>query len=281
MEHIRSIEELVRWKSEGHEKKLGFVPTMGALHDGHLSLVRLSQSKCDRTLVSIYVNPTQFNNPEDLAKYPNTLESDLQALEMMGCDAVFLPDAQLLYPQGLKSRDFDFDGLDRNMEGAGRPGHFEGMATVVTRFFELIGPDLAIFGEKDFQQLSIIRNVVAKEHWPVEIVPAAISREADGLAMSSRNMRLLPQEREDAAQIYAVLSSAVSKLNPAETTPKEFERECAKALNKVPSIHVEYVSCCDALTLEQVDTFITTRSTRVFAAVQCGKVRLIDNLPLF
>ena len=281
MEHIRSIEELARWKSEGREKKLGFVPTMGALHDGHLSLVRLSQSKCDRTLVSIYVNPTQFNNAEDLAKYPNTLEADLQALEMTGCDAVFLPDAQMLYPNGLKSRSFDFEGLDRYMEGAGRPGHFEGMATVVTRFFELIGPDLAIFGEKDYQQLCIIRQVVAKEDWPVEIVPAAISREADGLAMSSRNMRLLPHERENAAQIFAVLSSAIAELNPRETDPKAFENRCADALNAVPSIHVEYVSCCDAATLQQVDEFNTNRPTRVFAAVQCGKVRLIDNLPLF
>lgn len=281
MEHIHSIEELARWKSEGREKKLGFVPTMGALHDGHLSLVRLSQSISDLTIVSIYVNPTQFNRAEDLAAYPNTLAADLNALEALGCDAVFLPDAQMLYPDGMKSRSFDFEGLDRYMEGAGRPGHFEGMATVVTRFFELIEPDFAVFGEKDFQQLSIIRHVVAKEEWPVEIVPADISREADGLAMSSRNMRLLPNEREDAAQIFAVLSSAVDNLNPGETTPKAFENRCAEALNAVPSIHVEYVSCCDAATLQQVDEFNTNRPTRVFAAVQCGKVRLIDNLPLF
>ena len=281
MEHIHSIEELARWKSEGREKKLGFVPTMGALHDGHLSLVRLSQSISDLTIVSIYVNPTQFNRAEDLAAYPNTLAADLNALEALGCDAVFLPDAQMLYPDGLKSRSFDFEGLDRYMEGAGRPGHFEGMATVVTRFFELIEPDFAVFGEKDFQQLSIIRHVVAKEEWPVEIVPADISREADGLAMSSRNMRLLPNEREDAAQIFAVLSSAVDNLNPGETTPKAFEKWCADTLNAIPTIQVEYVSCCDASTLQQVDEFNTTRHTRVFAAVQCGKVRLIDNLPLF
>ena len=281
MEHIHSIEELARWKSKERKKKLGFVPTMGALHDGHLSLVRLSQSKSDQTIVSIYVNPTQFNRTEDLADYPNTLEADLGALEALGCDAVFLPNAQMLYPDGMKSRSFNFEGLDRYMEGAGRPGHFEGMATVVTRFFELIEPDFAIFGEKDFQQLSIIRQVIAKEEWPVEIVPAAISREADGLAMSSRNMRLLSHEREDAAQIFAVLSSAVTKLNPRETTPKAFEKRCAAALNAIPSIQVEYVSCCDAASLQQVEEFNPARPTRVFAAVQCGKVRLIDNLPLF
>ena len=281
MEHIRSIEELAHWKSKEREKKTGFVPTMGALHDGHLSLVRLSQSMSDRTLVSIYVNPTQFNKAEDLAAYPNTLEADLQALEALGCDAVFLPSAQILYPDGLKSRHFDFNQLDHCMEGAGRPGHFEGMATVVTRFFELIEPDFAVFGEKDYQQLSIIKQVVTNEDWSVEIVPGPISREADGLAMSSRNMRLLPQERKEAAQIYAVLSASISRLKLHENSPKVFENQCTEALNAVPSIQVEYVSCCDAATLQPLDEFDTSRPARVFAAVQCGKVRLIDNLPLF
>ena len=281
MEHIRSIEELARWKSKEREKKTGFVPTMGALHDGHLSLVRLSQSICDRTIVSIYVNPTQFNKVEDLVAYPNTLEADLRALEALGCDAVFLPSAQMLYPDGLKSRRFDFNGLDHFMEGAGRPGHFEGMATVVTRFFELIEPDFAVFGEKDYQQLSIIKQVVTNEDWSVEIVPGPISREADGLAMSSRNMRLLPQERKEAAQIYAVLSASISRLKLHENSPKVFENQCTEALNAVPSIQVEYVSCCDAATLQPLDEFDTSRPARVFAAVQCGKVRLIDNLPLF
>ena len=281
MEHIRSIEELARWKSKEREKKTGFVPTMGALHDGHLSLVRLSQSICDRTIVSIYVNPTQFNKVEDLAAYPNTLEADLRALEALGCDAVFLPSAQMLYPDGLKSRRFDFNGLDHFMEGAGRPGHFEGMATVVTRFFELIEPDFAVFGEKDYQQLSIINQVVTNEDWSVEIVPGPISREADGLAMSSRNMRLLPQERKEAAQIYAVLSASISRLKLHENSPKVFENQCTEALNAIPSIQVEYVSCCDAATLQPLDEFDTSRPARVFAAVQCGKVRLIDNLPLF
>ena len=281
MEHIRSIEELARWKSKEREKKTGFVPTMGALHDWHLSLVRLSQSICDRTIVSIYVNPTQFNKAEDLAAYPNTLEADLRALEALGCDAVFLPSAQMLYPDGLKSRRFDFNGLDHFMEGAGRPGHFEGMATVVTRFFELIEPDFAVFGEKDYQQLSIIKQVVTNEDWSVEIVPGPISREADGLAMSSRNMRLLPQERKEAAQIYAVLSASISRLKLHENSPKVFENQCTEALNAVPSIQVEYVSCCDAATLQPLEEFNTSRPARVFAAVQCGKVRLIDNLPLF
>ena len=281
MEHIRSIEELARWKSKEREKKTGFVPTMGALHDGHLSLVRLSQSICDRTIVSIYVNPTQFNKVEDLAAYPNTLEADLRALEALGCDAVFLPSAQMLYPDGLKSRRFDFNGLDHFMEGAGRPGHFEGMATVVTRFFELIEPDFAVFGEKDYQQLSIINQVVTNEDWSVEIVPGPISREADGLAMSSRNMRLLPQERKEAAQIYAVLSASISRLKLHENSPKVFENQCTEALNAIPSIQVEYVSCCDAATLQPLEEFNTSRPARVFAAVQCGKVRLIDNLPLF
>jgi pantoate--beta-alanine ligase len=227
------------------------------------------------------VNPTQFNKAEDLAAYPNTLEADLRALEALGCDAVFLPSAQMLYPNGLKSRHFNFNGLDQSMEGAGRPGHFEGMATVVTRFFELIEPDFAVFGEKDYQQLSIIKQVVTNEDWSVEILPGLISREADGLAMSSRNMRLLPHERKEAAQIYAILNTSISILDLQETSPNDFENQCTEALNAIPSIQVEYVSCCDAATLVQLAEFDTSRPARVFAAVQCGKVRLIDNLPLF
>jgi pantoate--beta-alanine ligase len=259
---------------------LGFVPTMGALHEGHLSLVQLSLDRGAKTLVSIYVNPTQFNNPEDLAKYPNTLEKDLEMLETMGCDAVFLPTAEMLYPEGLKSRVFSFGCLDLNMEGAGRPGHFEGMATVVTKFFELIQPDFAIFGEKDYQQLCIVRHVVTEEHWPVEIVPGPIVREADGLAMSSRNLRLSEVERQEAATIYAVLSKACAEAERFEGVA-ELKSHCVEALNAVPSLTVEYVECCDEKELQPVAELDPKTPTRLFAAVHCGNVRLIDNLPLF
>ena len=280
MQRISSLAELDLWKNRLHGHTLGFVPTMGALHEGHLSLVQLSLDRGAKTLVSIYVNPTQFNNPEDLAKYPNTLEKDLELLEAMGCDAVFLPTAEMLYPEGLKSRAFSFGCLDLNMEGAGRPGHFEGMATVVTKFFELIQPDFAIFGEKDYQQLCIVRHVVAAENWPVEIVPGAIVREADGLAMSSRNLRLSEVERQEAANIYAVLSKACAQAERFESVA-ELKSHCVEALNAVPSLTVEYIECCDEKELQPVGELDPKTPTRLFAAVQCGNVRLIDNLPLF
>ncbi|MEL0334709.1 MAG: pantoate--beta-alanine ligase [Flavobacteriales bacterium] len=280
MQRISSLAELDLWKGRLHGETLGFVPTMGALHEGHLSLVQLSLDRGAKTLVSIYVNPTQFNNPEDLAKYPNTLEKDLEMLETMGCDAVFLPTAEMLYPEGLKSRVFSFGCLDLNMEGAGRPGHFEGMATVVTKFFELIQPDFAIFGEKDYQQLCIVRHVVAEENWPVEIVPGPIVREPDGLAMSSRNLRLSEVERQEAATIYAVLSKACAEAERFEGVA-ELKSHCVEALNAVPSLTVEYIECCDEKELQPVAELDPKTPTRLFAAVQCGNVRLIDNLPLF
>ena len=280
MQRISSLTELDLWKGRLHGETLGFVPTMGALHEGHLSLVQLSLNRGAKTLVSIYVNPTQFNNPEDLAKYPNTLEKDLEMLETMGCDAVFLPTAEMLYPEGLKSRVFSFGCLDLNMEGAGRPGHFEGMATVVTKFFELIQPDFAIFGEKDYQQLCIVRHVVTEEHWPVEIVPGPIVREADGLAMSSRNLRLSEVERQEAATIYAVLSKACAEAERFEGVA-ELKSHCVEALNAVPSLTVEYIECCDEKELQPVAELDPKTPTRLFAAVHCGNVRLIDNLPLF
>lgn len=280
MQRISSLVELGLWKGQLHGETLGFVPTMGALHEGHLSLVQLSLDRGAKTLVSIYVNPTQFNNPEDLANYPKTLEKDLEMLESIGCDAVFLPTAEMLYPEGLKSRAFSFGCLDLNMEGAGRPGHFEGMATVVTKFFELIQPDFAVFGEKDYQQLCIIRHVVAEENWPVEIIPGPIVREVDGLAMSSRNLRLTPNEREQAATIYAVLSKACNEVD-GFTDVETLKNYCFETLNSEPSLTVEYIECCDALKLQPVEKLDPNIPMRLFAAVRCGNVRLIDNLPLF
>jgi len=280
MQRISSLVELGLWKGRLHGETLGFVPTMGALHEGHVSLVQLSLDRGAKTLVSIYVNPTQFNNPEDLAKYPNTLEKDLEMLESIGCDAVFLPTAEMLYPEGLKSRAFSFGCLDLNMEGAGRPGHFEGMATVVTKFFELIQPDFAVFGEKDYQQLCIIRHVVAEENWPVEIIPGPIVREVDGLAMSSRNLRLTPNEREQAATIYAVLSKACNEVD-GFTDVETLKNYCFETLNSEPSLAVEYIECCDALKLQPVEKLDPNIPMRLFAAVRCGNVRLIDNLALF
>ena len=197
---------------------------MGALHEGHLSLVRMSLARCAKKFTSIYVNPTQFNNPDDLAKYPNTLEQDLEMLEELGCDAVFLPTADMLYPNGLKSREFNFCCLDLNMEGAGRPGHFEGMATVVTKFFEIIQPDFAIFGEKDYQQLLVIRQFTRDLNLPVEIVGCPTVREPDGLALSSRNVYLSPEERRAATVLHRSLETARQQIEAGERNAQTIRR---------------------------------------------------------
>jgi pantoate--beta-alanine ligase len=280
MKRLDSLEKLDDFRQSVGTNSLGFVPTMGALHEGHLSLIRLAQEHCDLVLASIYVNPTQFNNPEDLAKYPNTLEADLAALEAQGCDAVFLPDAQMLYPEGLKSRVFDFGLLACTMEGKGRPGHFEGMATVVTKFFELVKPHKAFFGEKDFQQLSIVQQVVEQEQWPVEIVPGDIVREESGLAMSSRNLRLSAIERVAASNIYRVLTENANRVGDFES-PEAWIEACVKEINRVEELEVEYVAICDVKTLQPVAELDPRIPARAFAAVMCGNVRLIDNVPLF
>lgn len=278
---LRSLLDLNTWRNSLGEKTLGFVPTMGALHQGHLSLVEQSLSQCEVTLVSIYVNPTQFNNPEDLAKYPSTLDQDLALLQKAGEVVVYLPKQEDLYPNGLASRSFDFGSLSQFMEGAGRPGHFEGMATVVTRFFEIIKPHTAFFGEKDYQQLAIIKKVVNDENWPVEIVPGATLREEDGLAMSSRNLRLTPAQRESAKEIHAIITNWIESQVYTSATPAEGKTQLTDAINDVAHLEVEYIEFSLAETLVPVNSFDLNVPTRVFAAVMCGKVRLIDNLPLF
>lgn len=278
---LRSLLDLNTWRNSLDEKTLGFIPTMGALHQGHLSLVEQSLSQCEVTLVSIYVNPTQFNNPEDLAKYPSTLDQDLALLKEAGDVVVYLPKQEDLYPNGLASRSFDFGTLGQFMEGAGRPGHFEGMATVVTRFFEIIKPHRAFFGEKDYQQLAIIKKVVNDENWPVEIIPGATLREKDGLAMSSRNLRLDASQRKSAKEIYAIITNWIQSKAFISTTPADGRQDLIDSMNRVPHLEVEYIEFSEADTLIPVNSFDLNAPTRVFAAVMCGNVRLIDNLPLF
>ena len=278
---LRSLLELNEWRAQIGEQTLGFVPTMGALHQGHISLVEQSLSMADHTLVSIYVNPTQFNNAEDLEKYPSTLEQDLALLRATGKVVVYLPTQNDLYPNGLHSRNFDFGALATFMEGAGRPGHFEGMATVVTRFFEIIRPDRAFFGEKDYQQLAIIKHVVANENWPVEIIACATLREDDGLAMSSRNLRLSAEQRSAAKEIHRIISQWISDTDFNTTTPQTERIELVENINSIDHLEVEYLEFSASNTLTPVERFDLNVPTRVFAAVLCGKVRLIDNLPLF
>lgn len=278
---LRSLLELNEWRAQIGEQTLGFVPTMGALHRGHISLVEQSLSMADHTLVSIYVNPTQFNNAEDLEKYPSTLEQDLTLLSATGDVVVYLPTQNDLYPNGLHSRNFDFGSLGTFMEGAGRPGHFEGMATVVTRFFEIIRPHHAFFGEKDYQQLAIIKHVVADENWPVEIIACATLREDDGLAMSSRNLRLSAEQRSAAKEIHRIISQWISNTDFNATMPHVARIALVENINSIDHLEVEYLEFSASNTLIPVDRFDLNVPTRVFAAVMCGKVRLIDNLPLF
>ena len=278
---LRSLLELNEWRAQIGEQTLGFVPTMGALHRGHISLVEQSLSMADLTLVSIYVNPTQFNNAEDLEKYPSTLEQDLTLLSATGDVVVYLPTQNDLYPNGLHSRNFDFGSLGTFMEGAGRPGHFEGMATVVTRFFEIIRPHCAFFGEKDYQQLAIIKHVVADENWPVEIIACATLREDDGLAMSSRNLRLSAEQRSAAKEIHRIISQWISSTDFNATMPHTARIALVENINSIDHLEVEYLEFSASNTLIPVDRFDLNVPTRVFAAVMCGKVRLIDNLPLF
>lgn len=278
---LRSLLELNEWRAQIGKQTLGFVPTMGALHRGHISLVEQSLSMADHTLVSIYVNPTQFNNAEDLEKYPSTLDQDLTLLSATGDVVVYLPTQNDLYPNGLHSRNFDFGSLGTFMEGAGRPGHFEGMATVVTRFFEIIRPHCAFFGEKDYQQLAIIKQVVADENWPVEIIACATLREDDGLAMSSRNLRLSAEQRSAAKEIHRIISEWISSTDFNATTPYAARTTLIENINSIAHLEVEYLEFSTSNTLIPVERFDLNVPTRVFAAVMCGKVRLIDNLPLF
>ena len=278
---LRNLSELNEWRAQCSGQTIGFVPTMGALHNGHFSLVRESMKQANLTIVSIYVNPTQFDNPEDLRKYPNTLESDIKELKDLEVNAVYLPNLSDLYPNGPISRAFDFGSLARFMEGIGRDGHFEGMATVVTKFFELIQPSFAYFGEKDFQQLAIITRVVQQENLPTVIVPVKTERDEDGMAMSSRNLRLLDAQRKDAGNINKILKKWIFRKGYRSSTPGESSELLANEISHYESLTVHYVTFADSKNLEPIASFNTSTPTRIFVAVQCGNVRLIDNFPLF
>ena len=278
---LRNLSELNEWRAQCSGQTIGFVPTMGALHNGHFSLVRESMKQANLTIVSIYVNPTQFDNPEDLRKYPNTLESDIKELKDLEVNAVYLPTPSDLYPNGPVSRAFDFGSLARFMEGIGRDGHFEGMATVVTKFFELIQPSFAYFGEKDFQQLAIITRVVQQENLPTVIVPVKTERDEDGMAMSSRNLRLLDAQRKDAGNINKILKKWIFRKGYRSSTPSESSDLLANEISRYESLTVHYVTFADSKNLEPIASFNTNTPTRIFVAVQCGNVRLIDNFPLF
>lgn len=267
------IQEL---KSEG--KKIGFVPTMGALHEGHLKLIRQAAHENDFVAVSIFVNPTQFNNPEDLANYPRTLETDMQKLEGSGCNLVFYPSVEEMYPEPDLTV-FDFGQLDKVMEGRYRPGHFNGVAVVVKKLFEIVAPHKAYFGEKDFQQLAIIKKLVSMLQMDLEIVPCPIVREADGLAMSSRNARLTPEERAEATVIYKALTAV--KENYSWFVPGGVRQLVMGEIQESPLFRVEYVDVVDSETLQPFEDWSDAEHAVVCVAAFIGKVRLIDNIILY
>lgn len=276
---LRESKEILNWmktkRSLGHQ--IGFVPTMGALHQGHISLVNQSKKENDYTVVSIFVNPTQFNNQQDLKKYPRTEKKDADLLKEAGVDILFIPSVEEMYPTETTSQIFDFNGLENQMEGKFRPGHFDGVATIVKKFFEIIQPDRAYFGEKDFQQLRIIEELVKKLNIKTQIVPVPIMREQDGLAMSSRNMRLSEEMRAEAPEIYRILKNAKLYLKDhsiAET--KKFVSE-AFAQNR---LQLEYFEIADELTLESAKEKSKHDKLRAFVAAFADEIRLIDNLGL-
>ena len=256
-------------------KAVGFVPTMGALHQGHISLVKQAVSETPVVVVSIFVNPTQFNDPNDLGRYPRTLENDMKLLEPTGCSIVFAPNAKEVYPEPDK-RKFNFGKLEEVMEGKHRPGHFNGVAQVVSRLFDIVKPTKAYFGLKDFQQLAIVKNMVKQLQLPVEIVPCAIIREESGLAMSSRNELLTEEQRKNAAVISETLFKA--KELKEQKSVQEIADWVTETINKNPFLDVEYFEIVDDEQLQPVNNW-DEKSTKVgCVAVFCGKIRLIDNI---
>jgi pantoate--beta-alanine ligase len=253
----------------------GFVPTMGALHEGHLELVRRAASENDTVIVSIFVNPTQFNDKKDLERYPRNLEADIALLGPAGCHYVFAPAVEEIYPEP-DTRVFDFGGLDRVMEGKFRPGHFNGVAQVVSRLFDIIQPDKAYFGLKDFQQLAVIRQMVSMLRLNVEIVPCPIVREVSGLAMSSRNELLSADERGNASLIYETLTQARKLVGLLPVI--QLIEWISEGISKNPFLDVEYVDIVDDNTLTQVSGWDHSGGIVACVAVWCGKVRLIDNI---
>ncbi|HWM89432.1 MAG TPA: pantoate--beta-alanine ligase [Thermoanaerobaculia bacterium] len=271
----RSVGGMARWRKEG--ERIGFVPTMGALHEGHLSLVELARQHADRVVASVFVNPAQFGPNEDFGRYPRQPEKDAGMLAAVGCDLLFLPDVETIYPSG-HTVYVDLGNPSGTLEGVCRPGHFRGVATVVAVLFNLVQPDVAVFGEKDAQQLAVIRRLVRDLHFPIEIIPAPTIREEDGLAMSSRNAYLSPEERKAATVLHRSLRAAGSAIEAGERRGDEIRRILSETLNSEPLARVEYAEVVDAETFQPVETL---RGRLVLPlAVRVGGTRLIDNLQL-
>ena len=273
---FKTVAGLQEWAGR-QDAVIGFVPTMGALHDGHLELVRISKRAGCCTVVSIFVNPTQFNDPRDLEKYPRMPERDSELLISAGCDALFMPSVEEVYPPGADlTVHLDFRELDKVMEGVFRPGHFQGMATVVRRLLDIVRPQKLFMGQKDFQQLSIVRDMIRQLALPVELVMGATVREADGLAMSSRNLRLSPEMREKAPVIYQTLLWAGRMLEQGK--PAKEIQQAALAKLDAAGLRPEYFDVVDGISLLPVETWESSEFIVACMAAFAGEVRLIDNV---
>jgi pantoate--beta-alanine ligase len=257
-------------------KTIGFVPTMGALHSGHISLIERAKQENDLAVCSIFVNPTQFNNPEDLKKYPRTLERDCEMLAPAGCDVVFAPSAEEMYPI-LPQLRMDFGSLETVMEGKFRPGHFNGVGIVVSKLFNIVKPQKAYFGLKDLQQVAVIRRIVQDLSFDLELIPCSTLRETDGLAMSSRNTRLSPEARALAPHIYKVLNLGKEKLQ-AGASVAEMQVTVSQYFTNIPEFSLEYFEAADFDTLQPIEVKIAEGKTALCVAAFLGGVRLIDNI---
>ena len=279
MKVLKSKKTLIDYVERQREmgKKIGFAPTMGALHQGHLSLYKAAKKENDEVISSIFVNPTQFNNPDDFQKYPKTLEKDIELLEKAGIDAVYVPNVEEMYPDGLNSKKYDFDGLENEMEGKYRPGHFDGVGTIVEELFRQVQPHNAYFGEKDYQQLAIIKKMVEKTKLPVKIHEVPTLREEDGLAMSSRNVRLTEPQRKEATIIYETLTKVKEWF---KVISLEEIKQKVTDIFRNSNFELEYFVIADEKTLKETDYFYKDKNYRAFIVAYADTVRLIDNMHL-
>jgi pantoate--beta-alanine ligase len=256
---------------------VGLVPTMGYLHEGHLSLIRRARQECDHVAVSIFVNPTQFGPKEDLSRYPKNLDRDLSLIEPLGADLVWMPTAEIMYPKGYQTW-VEVETVTRPLEGSSRPGHFRGVTTIVAKLFNGVQPHKAYFGQKDAQQAAVILQMTRDLNFPIEIVVCPIVREPDGLAMSSRNVYLDPEERKAATVLYRSLNAAKNVYENGERDAEELRRIMREVIAIEPLAQMQYVSCADYDTLDELET--VTGKTLLSMAVFLGKTRLIDNFVL-
>ncbi len=277
MEIIRTVDELKSrisaHKVQGHT--VGLVPTMGALHAGHISLIDRARADNDIVVVSVFVNPTQFNNPEDLRTYPRTEEADCKKLNAANVDYAFIPSVEEIYPEE-DTRIFDLGAVAEVMEGSMRPGHFNGVAQIVSKLFYMVNPDRAYFGEKDFQQIAVIRRMVELENINVDIIDCPIKREDDGLAMSSRNVRLSSEQRAVAPNIHKTLNESIKYAE--NHSVDETKQHVIDTINTFPFMEVEYYEIVDAATMQPIENWDDTKQPVGCITVYCGDVRLIDNI---